>query len=619
MSGERDAKSKTEIAHAVAQWATEELGFRRQSTLVTAKGEEKIEAADVEPLLQGELVRILEQVTRHVVSSRRASYTRHKLAAYCTQFSSDTKLLQLPYVALRRDLKQLETRESMLSSEIESIELDNRAAIQSISDMESKRNAAEARIRELHLQILIKQAVSEKIRRLSKRLKVLVHEMTSNYPSTQATSSLDLTWSVDAMSSAHNQGAQSPSDCISRLMTQLQSANPDSTDNGQVSCDAFSGDAYKRRQLMVACVISCLKDLESTHVQMWSTVKALSARLAEGRSELSRKIELAASQLNLSVASAGGSALDFRGAILGAVVQDAVSQVGNSMSTFVPTLEAVNVRTWVADNHAETISDLIQSIEQVRALLAATRSAAQESAEYAANNVAPACEHLIKASHYLDMREAWNAVSLLRLQHVHIGSSNNGHRSADKLATRSSFMDSGRGKMLADICREAVVGRAGQTHEAAVANLREQLVRGLYRTHVLSEVNGELAANLSRIGGLCGVSSKVQGQTGVSSADMGGLSLHDAVKGACERSQAAKDEARVALAKWAEGSNAAAYLRMANESSETEEAITQLSDTSGRLFTELFAPWHKRDGVEYAEYLKQLKIARAGESAMSQI
>ncbi|KAJ2024172.1 hypothetical protein IWW57_003841, partial [Coemansia sp. S610] len=73
-------------------------------------------------------------------------------------------------------------------------------------------------------------------------------------------------------------------------------------------------------------------------------------------------------------------------------------------------------------------------------------------------------------------------------------------------------------------------------------------------------------------------------------------------------------EARQALDAWAKGSNAAACLKTASESAEAEASIAQLSDTSGKLFTELFAPWHKRDGVEYAEYLKQLKIARASEN-----
>ncbi|KAJ2021853.1 hypothetical protein GGI06_002073 [Coemansia sp. S85] len=225
MSSKADARSKAEIAHFVAQWATEELGFRKPSTLVSAKGEEKIEPADVEPLLQGDLVRILDLATRHVVSSRRASHSRHKLAAYCAQ--PDPKLAQLPYIALRHSLKQLSARESALLSEIQSIELDNRAAIESISDIESKRNAMEARIRDLRLQILVKQAVAEKTRRLSKRMKVLVQEMTSCCSSTQATtSSMNLSWSADAESSMHSNSVLTPPGRIGELIAQLQNAKP---------------------------------------------------------------------------------------------------------------------------------------------------------------------------------------------------------------------------------------------------------------------------------------------------------------------------------------------------------------------------------------------------------
>ncbi|KAJ2490930.1 hypothetical protein IWW37_002709 [Coemansia sp. RSA 2050] len=472
MSSNADARSKAEIAHSVAQWATEELGFRRPSTLVSAKGEEKIKAADVEPLLQGDLVRILDLATRHVVSSRRALYSRHKLAAFCAQ--PDPKPAQLPYIALRRSLKQLEARENILLTEIQSVELDNRAAIQSIGDIESKRNAMEARIRDLRLQILVKQAVAEKIRRLSKRMRVLVQEMTSCYSSTQATaSSMDLSWSADAGSSMHTSGALAPSDRIDELIAQLQNAKPAHCIGVQGPKDAIPDDAFIQRQLMIACIISCLKDLEDQHVQMWSTVKALRSRITEGRSELDRKIELAASQLNMSVASAGGSALDFRTAILRAVIQDAVSQVGHRVGSLVPALEIADVCSWVSDDHTEA------------------------------------------------------------------------------------------------------------THEATIAKLRDQLARG---------------------------------RMDASAVDIEGLSLQDAVELAGQRSQAIKDEARKVLEAWAKGSNAAGRLKTASESVEAEASIAQLSDTSGRLFTELFAPWHKRDGVEYAEYLKQLKIARASEA-----
>lgn len=47
---------------------------------------------------------------------------------------------------------------------------------------------------------------------------------------------------------------------------------------------------------------------------------------------------------------------------------------------------------------------------------------------------------------------------LLVFVNFRLNDSNNESRSADKLVTRSSFMDPGRDKVLSDICREAVVG-----------------------------------------------------------------------------------------------------------------------------------------------------------------
>ncbi|KAJ2795821.1 hypothetical protein H4R20_005745 [Coemansia guatemalensis] len=67
------------------------------------------------------------------------------------------------------------------------------------------------------------------------------------------------------------------------------------------------------------------------------------------------------------------------------------------------------------------------------------------------------------------------------------------------------------------------------------------------------------------------------------------------------------------MAEWMATSKVMQYLQTAKDSAETEEEIAELSDISGRLFTETFAPWHRRDGISYAEYLKQLKIARTSE------
>ncbi|KAJ2717625.1 hypothetical protein H4R23_005256, partial [Coemansia sp. Cherry 401B] len=79
------AESKPEVAQRIAQWATDELGFRKKTTLVSARGEERITGDDVEPLLQGELAAVLELASTHLVSSQNAADGRRKLAIYATQ------------------------------------------------------------------------------------------------------------------------------------------------------------------------------------------------------------------------------------------------------------------------------------------------------------------------------------------------------------------------------------------------------------------------------------------------------------------------------------------------------------------------------------------------------
>ncbi|KAJ1836617.1 hypothetical protein LPJ63_000109 [Coemansia sp. RSA 2711] len=68
------------------------------------------------------------------------------------------------------------------------------------------------------------------------------------------------------------------------------------------------------------------------------------------------------------------------------------------------------------------------------------------------------------------------------------------------------------------------------------------------------------------------------------------------------------------MADWTAASTIIESARLAKGSAGTEETIALLSDTSGRLFSDPFAPWHRRDGVSYAEYLQQLKIVRASDS-----
>ncbi|KAJ1717883.1 hypothetical protein LPJ61_007082, partial [Coemansia biformis] len=66
MSSATETSGKAELAQQIAHWATRELGFRKKATLVTARGEETINAAEIEPLLQGELAQILELASTHL-------------------------------------------------------------------------------------------------------------------------------------------------------------------------------------------------------------------------------------------------------------------------------------------------------------------------------------------------------------------------------------------------------------------------------------------------------------------------------------------------------------------------------------------------------------------------
>ncbi|KAJ2354633.1 hypothetical protein GGF43_003150, partial [Coemansia sp. RSA 2618] len=143
MAGALEAKSKAETARHVAQWATDELGFRKKTTLVTARGEEKIAASDIEPLLQGELAKVLDLASSHLVSLQNAADSRRRLAAYCAQSHIDKDAQSLEHVSLRRNLVDLRAKEHAILADIKGVELENQAAIQAINGVAAKRRAAE--------------------------------------------------------------------------------------------------------------------------------------------------------------------------------------------------------------------------------------------------------------------------------------------------------------------------------------------------------------------------------------------------------------------------------------------------------------------------------------------
>ncbi|KAJ2127613.1 hypothetical protein IW136_006333, partial [Coemansia sp. RSA 678] len=185
MVGSLETKSKAEAARHIAQWATNELGFRKKTTLVTARGEENVVGDDIEPLLQGELAAVLDLASSHLVSMQNAADSRRKLAIYCAQPHVDKDAQSLDHILLRRSLSDLRTKERTIMADIKGVELENQAAIQAIKDAAAKRRAIEARIRELRLQILKKQLMAENVRRLTSRMRVFAQEMSTGADSAQ--------------------------------------------------------------------------------------------------------------------------------------------------------------------------------------------------------------------------------------------------------------------------------------------------------------------------------------------------------------------------------------------------------------------------------------------------
>ncbi|KAJ2205166.1 hypothetical protein IW145_002972 [Coemansia sp. RSA 521] len=177
------------------------------------------------------------------------------------------------------------------------------------------------------------------------------------------------------------------------------------------------------------------------------------------------------------------------------------------------------------------------------------------------SEVAASFSHLLPALRYTDLRDLWNSISLTSLQRIDLEQSNGGKetRSTDKLVARSCYSDANRDTRLCDVTCEAI-GNLDQAFEVVIQHLGDQVVHGLRVAHMMRAVDGELATSHAMV------------EQGTSHS-----------------------------------------LQVAKDSVDTEETIVRLSDTSGRLFTDLFAPWHQRDGTSYAEYLKQLKLVRASD------
>ncbi|KAJ2235758.1 hypothetical protein IWW45_002323, partial [Coemansia sp. RSA 485] len=324
--------SKSEAAELVAHWATHELGFRKPSTLVSTKGEDKLTTADIEPLLQGELAGVLEQLATHIVSSQKSAQTRSMLASYSAQPEhSNAAGRPVAYLALRMSLDGIRERENALLSDISSMETRNLEAISTIDELEAQKIAMQGRIKELRFRILVKQAMAEKIRRLSERMKILVRETKlaggGSRAATKTEPLFDLLDSIQAQVKADSNGTL-------------------------LGADSYD-DVYQKRQALVANLITDIKNLVDRHIQAHDALTTLESRLAVEKAQLADKIEAIAGKLSTVAAFTGDEACDYKSSVMQLILQSTQAHVQTRVDALVPELEASEPGVWDKGNHRE--------------------------------------------------------------------------------------------------------------------------------------------------------------------------------------------------------------------------------------------------------------------------
>ncbi|KAJ1733678.1 hypothetical protein LPJ72_002746 [Coemansia sp. Benny D160-2] len=251
-------------------------------------------------------------------------------------------------------------------------------------------------------------------------------------------------------------------------------------------------------------------------------------------------------------------------AMLRIAIRDTASQISEGLSSLVPDLAPQTRGIWSSGGGGEKTDQITQTVSRIQSLLINIKQHVSETKDLVLTDALAANNRFVKSLVYVDPREAWNTVDIWRLQHLAIDSSNPDNevfKPADKLVTNSSQAEAGRLQKINGMFSLAP-GIACQTHESAIARIGEQIVQ-----------EGSVVQHGSR-------------------------TLEDTLDKLCTESRQKRSLARAAAKDWADRSNAEGILRLVSD---------------GRLFTDSFAPWYKRDGVGYAEYLKQLKIARASE------
>ncbi|KAJ2549026.1 hypothetical protein EV175_004602 [Coemansia sp. RSA 1933] len=590
---------KEEVAKLIASWATNELGFRKRSTLVTAKGEETIQPENLEPLLQGRLANILELVATHVVSSQNASYTRRRLAEYCDRLGpGEDGPPDLEYIPLFTSVKQMRAKEQRLLSDIDGMHRQNSKAIHQITKLEIKKTAAERRIRELRLQILVKQSMAENLRRMGSRVKALTKEMMPNSSLVQPSGIYpDVVRSVMSASAMDRGAHHSPLEFLTALTTKAKEAASVCLEETQLTRDKTqdSDDLYKERQLMVAGIITCLKE-----------------RVNSKKVDLVEKVDRVAGQISMSAEPGDGASLpdiaDLRNAIFQISIQSAASHINERLGSLVPDLVSQSRSVWSQSNGGEKTDQITQTVARIQTLLADIKQSAADVERLVLSAVSTESKRFVNSLFYADPREAWNAVDIWRLQNLTIDPSDQAKgvaKPADKLVTRNNLVEVDRFEKVTSIFSH-IPDTSGQAHELAVANIAEHLIQGLRQVHVMANVRASLSESKVRMAQHI-LSEESLAKQGTDST------LEDTLESVCAESKEIRSSARAAIKSWAEGSSAEDILQLVVESEATEERVAHLSETSGKLFTDSFAPWHKRDGVSYAEYLKQLRIARTSD------
>ncbi|KAJ2195665.1 hypothetical protein J3F80_002930 [Coemansia sp. RSA 2526] len=605
MVGSLETKSKAEAAQHIAQWATNELGFRKKTTLVTARGEENIVGDDIEPLLQGELAAVLDLASSHLVSMQNATDSRRKLAIYCAQPHVDKDAQSLDHILLRRSLSDLRTKERNIMADIKGVELENQAAIQAIKDAAAKRRAIEARIRELRLQILKKQLMAENVRRLTSRMRVFAQEMSTGADSAQTPGILpEVAEAILGPIDRHGGNiVKCPSELLARLNETLQLSQSDKRRESLVNQQTNGDSGYEQSQVLIAGVLACLKDLHDRDLKDRSSAQEAHIQLNLSKTALINKLEEVAGQLNLSAAANGNMIDDYKPLILQVALRNAATLLNGRVELLVPKLESASEYKSTEEDHISKAADVAKAIKHIQQLTYTTRQMAAVVNNIADSEVAASFSHLLPALRYTDLRDLWNSISLTSLQRIDLEQSNGGKetRSTDKLVARSCYSDANRDTRLCDVTCEAI-GNLDQAFEVVIQHLGDQVVHGLRVAHMMRAVDGELATSHAMVEQV--VNRQKTTPTEFIEAAVDGLRVH---------AQNQRAAAGAAMTKWAATSNVPKSLQVAKDSVDTEETIVRLSDTSGRLFTDLFAPWHQRDGTSYAEYLKQLKLVRASD------